>query len=477
MRFDPSLFVPALNAANNLWSQGGPSIDRTSLPGGPNGSERVIAKGVDITQLFNGTVNASFPPGNWLGFGLDMTTVTPSDVTSVAASVLTLSRVIKLEDGGEVQKVGDVEWTIPKGVAAPSDVAGPDDDQMTFTSGTQAYQALNGDASLYARYYAVSGGLSASYAIQKSLQKSYQYLMKAHNNVQVVVHFVDYSDAINEEMLKRQLDRIAPFDPTKPDADNIEQYRSLFATLGSHIITGVTYGDRFQLQVWADNSNTEVDKDFAADVGVEFNGLTSSGKIAADIKDSTEFAAFEGTVQKTYSIRGGDAKLGAQLDANIYNESIYNTYSKWVQTTGQNPKLHSFQTIPLWDLVSVAKNDVLAKRAVNLEKAYNWIVENPKQHLTQGLLTIQSDWGELDLLSPSAFLTRGTDPPRDVFYSKNKIQWDSRGRGAVTIEIPFVIINDGSPVDIALSHGTLGSTAASGNITAVFNQVSFAVAA
>lgn len=96
-----------------------------------------------------------------------------------------------------------------------------------------------------ARYYAVSGGATAAYAVKKSLQRNYQYLMMVHNNVAVNVHFVDYDTAINEAMLRRGLDRIDQFDPQ--NKDTIEQYRSLFATIGSHIITGLNYGDRFQL--------------------------------------------------------------------------------------------------------------------------------------------------------------------------------------------------------------------------------------
>ena len=36
----------------------------------------------------------------------------------------------------------------------------------------------------------------------------------------------------------------------------------------------------------------------------------------------------------------------------------------------------------------------------------------------------------------------------------------------------FVIINDGSPVDIALSHGSVGSAPGKGEISVRFNQVS-----
>ncbi|KAL8998631.1 MAG: hypothetical protein Q9169_002382 [Polycauliona sp. 2 TL-2023] len=391
MKLNPALFVPALNAGGNLWTPTGRGSNFSSLPdrSAPLAAPplKVIAKGADITHLLNGTANASFPPGSWLGFGLDMTTVTPYEIRS-------------------------------------------------FKSGDEAFQALSADTDAYARYYAVSGGVTAAYAVKKSLQKSYQYLMMAHNRVQVIVHFVDFEDAINERMLRRRLDRIPTFDPRNEEI--VESYRNLFSSIGSHVITGLTYGDRFQLQTWADNGNAEVDQNFNADVSVEFNGLTTGGKVDAGINGTSEFTTFEGTVQKTYSVRGGDEKLATKLDANIYDAGVFKTYEAWVNTTGPNPRLHSFQTMTLWSLVSAANDSKVADRARDLELAYNWIVENPKQHVTKGVLTIASDWGEMDLLTPSAFLTKGEGVPEGVFLSKNKIQWNSHGAGAQILEIPLV---------------------------------------
>ncbi|KAI4229419.1 MAG: hypothetical protein L6R36_000873 [Xanthoria steineri] len=431
MIVNPAIFVPALSIAGGSWNPSTPSFGSSSLPDRSTatvGSEIIIAKGVDITHLLNGTSNQDFPPRSWLGFGLDMTTITPCTYLRVASSVLTLSRVINLQDGGEPQDVGGVSWIIPKGVVAPTDLAGPESEQRSFKSGDDAFQAISGNTDVEARYYAVSGGATAAYAVKKSLQRNYQYLMMVHNNVAVNVHFVDYDTAINEAMLRRGLDRIDQFDPQ--NKDTIEQYRSLFATIGSHIITGLNYGDRFQLQVWADNSNQEVNQNFDAHVGVEFNGLTSGGNVKAGVNGSSEFTSFEGTVQKTVTVKGGDEQIAANLQSNLYDKTIFNKYTAWANSTGQNPRLHSFQTMPLWDLISGATDGAVTGRSRDVEMAYNWIVENPK----------------------------------------NKIAWNSKGAGArLNEEIQFLIVNDGSPVDIALSHGTRGSLSNTGNITVEFN--------
>ncbi|KAL8882062.1 MAG: hypothetical protein Q9192_007655 [Flavoplaca navasiana] len=438
MIINPALFVPALSAGSGMWGKGSPGF-RESSPAdrlaATVGLPTVIAKGVDITQLFNGSANQNFPPRTWLGFGLDMTTITPSDITSVASNVLTLSRVIMLQDGGDPQTFGGVSWIVPKGVDATADLAGPEQETRSFKSGDEAYQAMSGDTDVNARYYAVSGGVSAAYAVKKSLQRNYQYLMMAHNNIGVNVRFVEFDKAINEPMLRRRLDRIPKFDAN--NQDTVEQYRILFSTIGSHIITGLNYGDRFQLQVWADNSNATVNKNFDADVGVEFNGLTSGGSVDAGIEGSSEFNAFEGTVQKTVTCKGGDEKLAADLQSDIYDPNVFKTYTAWAKTTGENPRLHSFQTMPLWQLISAANDSKVSGRVRDVESAFNWIVENPKQHITKATLTISSDWGTIDLLTPSAFFANDPSRPDTVgaFFSKNKIEWSSRGSGPQLVEV------------------------------------------
>lgn len=54
----------------------------------------------------------------------------------------------------------------------------------------------------------------------------------------------DFSSAVNETAVLGQL-VTAPFDPQNRDV--VDQYKSLFERLGTHVITGATYGARFQL--------------------------------------------------------------------------------------------------------------------------------------------------------------------------------------------------------------------------------------
>lgn len=116
---------------------------------------------------------------------------------------------------------------------------------MLYKGGEQAAHDLSLDSSLAGSYMAVQGDISASYAIRKAFSKSYQYDLFNYNALLLDVKMSNYAHFVDEKFLSRTMDRIPKWNPSKPDV--IEQYRSLFSTIGSHIITGVNYGGRIQL--------------------------------------------------------------------------------------------------------------------------------------------------------------------------------------------------------------------------------------
>lgn len=119
------------------------------------------------------------------------------------------------------------------------------ENQVVYKGGEQAAHDLSTDASLSASYMAVQGDVSASYAIKKAFSKEYQYDLFNYNALLLDVKFDSYASHINEPYLRQQMSRIPPWNPRNPDT--IDLYRSLFGTIGSHIITGVNYGGRLQL--------------------------------------------------------------------------------------------------------------------------------------------------------------------------------------------------------------------------------------
>ena len=92
---------------------------------------------------------------------------------------------------------------------------------------------------------AVSGDVSASYAVRKTFQHNYQYGLFAYNEILIRVAFEDFIPAVDENLLLQRMSRIDKFD--SQDTEIIRQYKSLFSTIGTHIITGANYGGRLQL--------------------------------------------------------------------------------------------------------------------------------------------------------------------------------------------------------------------------------------
>ncbi|KAL9051783.1 MAG: hypothetical protein Q9206_004569, partial [Seirophora lacunosa] len=361
-------------------------------------------------------------------------------------------------------------WLVPKGVIADPTTADGIDSSRSFENGEDAAKALSGDSSLAANYMAVTGNVAASYAVSKTFQRNYQYFLFAHNHVRIHVELDNYQGAVDEELLLRRLRRMNRWDPRSQAT--IEQYRTLFRTIGTHIIVSADYGGRLQLNTWADNSDSQVNQNFELDVGAQYNGLTTGGKVDVDVKGSSQFSKFQHSLQKLSSCRGGDPKLSARLSANPGAIDVWETFKKWANSADTVPNVMSFQTTLLSDIITNAANDQLAAYGVQVQRAYDYLVENPVHHLTLARMSITSDWGEIGLLTPSAYI-RKTEGQADVdglVYSTTKVTW-ALGAGLQREKlIEFYISNDGSPVDISLSHGSIGAPGKTGKIEVRFAE-------
>ncbi|MCJ1292858.1 hypothetical protein MMC34_004411 [Xylographa carneopallida] len=420
--------------------------------------------------------NADFPPSSWLGFGLNYLGITPGSITSVTKAIITTSRHIKLDKQTSKETVNGVTWKVPYNVDITTDTTSTTTSFDQYKNGTEAAATIEGSANAAANYLCLSGSAGLSYSITKTYQKSYAWALYSFKEYLLQAQLVDFGDSINESNLTNRLSNIDPFDSNNPSVVN--QYKVFFDTMGTHVVVGATYGASLQMSVYAANSKSEVDEKFAADVHAQYNGLTNGGKFDAEIKSTSQFKEFETLVQKSCDCFGGDPALALEIACAPENGDVYKYFTDWNKTAVNQPNVMSMETMAIWELMSLAADPKVYKRVDDFSNAYKWISSNPGVYITKCRFTINSDWGEIGLLTPSAFIEKdpASPPPTDnVNFQTTKVSFgrEHSYQFKRDVIVDFVIRNDGSPVDICLSHGSDGATKGSGACSVVIQGTTF----
>lgn len=83
------------------------------------------------------------------------------------------------------------------------------------------------------------------------------------------------------------------------------------------------------------------------------------------------------------------------------------------------------QTVALWEVLSLATDPDLRSLAPDVEDVFKYIVTHPAKHFTPCRFVINSDWGEIGLLTPSSFITQDPQhpPDKDFVVSSTKVSW------------------------------------------------------
>ncbi|KAI0054343.1 hypothetical protein BV25DRAFT_915611 [Artomyces pyxidatus] len=418
---------------------------------------------------------AHFPAHSWLGNSINMTAITPSDITSVTKAVLSAVRFIDLAPETAQQVVAGVTYDVPTNCTIADDVTSGDSSYRTYVTGSDAASDFEVNSDVSVKYMAVSGSVDASYAIAKTFHHQYQYAIFAYDSTLFMVSFEDYMSHISSAKLKVLTAGLLPFDPT--NAAVVNAYRRFFQNAGTHVIVGCNYGARFQLNVWASNENSSVNKNWGVNVTAAFNGLVASGQFDLSIKSSDQYKQFSGYMQKSVSCFGGDPAIAGQLATEPQADAVYQRFTDWSKTARNTPDVMSLALMEMWNIMSLASDPEVSARANDIQNAFKWITAHPRTHRTKCRLSISSDWGEIGLLTPSAFILNDPEgavlPTGIAVFNGTKIRWGEEFSYAYNrdVAIDFLIENDGSPVDIQLSHGSLGKgNMATGRISVVIHQ-------
>lgn len=163
-----------------------------------------------------------------------------------------------------------------------------------------------------------------------------------------------------------------------------------------------------------------------ADLSVAYNGLMTSGKIDASVQSEDQYKSYSKEVMQQVSCQGGDVSLSTKLNASYQADDIYSTFEQWTKSSTLNPGVMNLETTPLWTIMVATFDPDILKHSNDVKSAFYWILENPAPHWTTGVVTINSDWGEFGITSPSAYVIQDPDHPPTVdnlVFSSTKIQW------------------------------------------------------
>ena len=187
--------------------------------------------------------------------------------------------------------------------------------------------------------------------------------------------------------------------------------------------------------MWASNADSSVNENFQTDVTASFFGLTSSGNFDASIQTTDQYKTFQKSMQKTISCNGGNVTLANSIKTRPDAEGVFDTFNEWSHSAEKHPDVTSFKTEPLWTLMAFAKDNTVASYAKDVNDAFMYLVEHPQTHRTSCRIIINSDRGEIGLLTPSAFIE--ADPrnplPSEAVLTSTKLSWASSSK-IVTME-------------------------------------------
>ncbi|KAI5984015.1 hypothetical protein EDC04DRAFT_1705016 [Pisolithus marmoratus] len=394
------------------------------------------------------------PAVDRLGYAINLSDITPFDIGAVDNYVIYGRRLLSIDfDNVRDVTIGGVTYSVPRDVSVTNDNNVVTGEYITFPDGRDAASAFGADATYPLRYFAVSGTTSGTYAARKSFLDHHQYAFFSYAEGSYSARLRDYAESLREAPLLVGLEGLPkPFDSS--NAATVKEYKDFFERYGSHIIHNVNYGARYPLKVWASNETPEVNAMFNTDVKAKFNGIPSGGVYDASVTTQDQYKKFSEYFQYLVTVSGGgDRSKLANTDG------TYNDYQTWIQSIKEySPGLLSFQVIEVWTLMKLAESDVLRSYADPLYDAFIWIVGHPDVYKTAVSLTIESDWAEFSLLTPSAVIVPDPDSPypsQNTVASDTRVQWGKEHSHDYQRQtLKFFVVNDGSPIDFSISHGS-----------------------
>ncbi|THU80327.1 hypothetical protein K435DRAFT_972819 [Dendrothele bispora CBS 962.96] len=229
---------------------------------------------------------------------------------------------------------------------------------VLIRTGSEASAAFETDASLSIRYLCISGGVSASYATQKSLRRENQHAFYFFN-ADFLASLRDYVDSINEKALKPRVAELpTPFHGS--NSDHRTKYKDFLTR--SALMLSIARTGPVSNGVWLHTCSE-----------ISLMRPNPSKNVWASNTDSS--------VNVTASYNG---IFGGNVSAGVKNETQYKTLNKGTFFVRHPDSLQAFSTVEIWSLLRDASAKELRVIGDQLENAFNHLKDHPDSSSHQG---------------------------------------------------------------------------------------------
>lgn len=198
----------------------------------------------------------------------------------------------------------------------------------TFEDSSKAVTSLENSADLKASYLGFSGSVSGSSALQTAFaEKSYVALFAYQYSRYAIqlINPVTLPKLLQPALLSELKALKQPFN--KMDYNLVHAYDEFLFRWGSHIVTEVTFGQRFFFSITQSSTDTSKYEEFQASVEAEYNGLSASIKGDASTKNESFYKTYLEQKVQTVAVAGGDPSLHAALAMHPDNADSFTAWS------------------------------------------------------------------------------------------------------------------------------------------------------
>jgi hypothetical protein len=324
-------------------------------------------------------------------------------------------------------------FAVPSNVVVSNDISQSNATMDIEKSGEEVKKSLQINAEFSASYMGVSVSGSTSYAQSSDYRDDKMYAFTSQKQIIYGVAFQDWGDTLN---LKANAAAMAlpPWDRQNPAV--LSAYYSHFQVYGTHAVMSTSYGRRYALSVNADNSSTEQQNSFSANVSAEYMG----NKIDASVSSTEDYKTYTSSRQIEVDASGGDPALGALVQSNPEDRGMRDD---WLKTWGNNlnEALISIGLQEIGALYSSADDAGLQKTGEQLTAAFTGLVDARRR--THCVFSSQNNakFVVFKCNSPNAKLEGGTLQGMFFLFSTGFGQQSSGS---------FSLVNDGKPIDFSI---------------------------